>query len=70
MTEELLLPPWPNELLVSEKRELAIAFLKGLQLPARYAGWHLQRWGNWTRTPLTRRDFVAVRRDLSPIPSR
>lgn len=56
-----LLPPWPNELLVAEKKELAIAHLRGLRIPSRIAARHLQRWGEFTGAELEPRDFAAVR---------
>lgn len=67
MTEETLrLPPFPDELLVPEKREDAIRFLRGFELPSRVASRHLGRWAEYVGVVLERRDYAAVRRGLSP----
>jgi hypothetical protein len=58
-----LLPPWPDELLVPEKLELAIAFLRGLNLPSRYASAHLGRWAAFLELELEPRVYRAVRGD-------
>lgn len=60
------LPPWPDDLLVGEKKELALAYLRGLGLPSRVASRHLTAWGAYTGTEITRRDRAVIRRDVSP----
>ncbi len=58
------LPPWPDELLVPDKKELAIAHLRGLRIPSRYAALQLGRWAAFLGLELEPRDFHAVRRDV------
>lgn len=68
MAEERL-PPFPDELLVAEKKEQVIAFLRGQGLPSRIASWHLLRWAQVVGLSLTREDVARVRSDLSPTPA-
>jgi hypothetical protein len=57
-----LLPPWPDELLVPEMKERAIAHLRGLGIPSRIAASHLTRWAAYVGVTLDRRDYASVGR--------
>lgn len=59
------LPPFPDALLDAAKKDAAIAFLRGLRLPARIASTHLGRWAAYVGVTLDRGDYFRVRGDVS-----
>lgn len=64
MSEERILPPFPDELVTAAIKEDAIRFLLELELPSRIAGAHLTRWGAMTDVTIGPNDILRVRRGL------
>jgi hypothetical protein len=60
------LPPFPDELLDEDRKEQALAFLRGLGLPYWIASGHLSRWASYVGANLDRRDYVSIGRFLPP----
>jgi hypothetical protein len=63
---ETRLPPFPDEIMELDRKEQAVAFLRGLGLPYWIASAHLGRWAAYVGADLERRDYVSLGRFLPP----
>lgn len=61
---ELRLSPFPDDVTTSGDRWKAIAFLRGLSLPAHIATTHLARWAAYNGQVLTAFDYAQVKGQL------
>ncbi len=55
------LPPIPDELLVPDKHEQVLGFIRGLIIPGRYKASLLSQWGKMVGVEITPAEFAAVR---------
>lgn len=61
---DLRLSPFPDAVTLSGDKWRAIAFLRGLSLPAHIATAHLKRWAAYNGQQLTRNDYAQVEGEL------